>query len=219
MIEALGRLPMPDELRSLGRTDPRFFAPDAQFRYERLVEPPVIDEGFAAIESRDFVRQHRIDCSNRAVILEFDDVLCPRDGDRPALHPDEVSIPELHRAALQAFSRAGWFLLAFAWRPQIDNGSVTLAAVHACFQRARDQIGLDIDFACCPHPAGPPVCWCRKPLPGLLLQFAGRQRVALDHSILIGRSAADRTLARRLGLAFHDPDPFFSDSLAIEPGP
>ena len=26
--------------------------------------------------------------------------------------------------------------------------------------------------ALCPHPGGPPVCWCRPPLPGLILAFA-----------------------------------------------
>ena len=40
-----------------------------------------------------------------------------------------------------------------------------------------------VEGAICPHPGGPPVCWCRPPLPGLLLAFArthGVDPVPLD---------------------------------------
>jgi hypothetical protein len=57
LIEAHGRLPMPDELRQLGRSDHRYCGADAQFRYERQVEPRVVEEGFIAIEDREFVRK------------------------------------------------------------------------------------------------------------------------------------------------------------------
>jgi hypothetical protein len=32
-------------------------------------------------------------------------------------------------------------------------------------------IGI-VEPALCPHAGGPPVCWCRPPLPGLILSFA-----------------------------------------------
>jgi histidinol phosphatase-like enzyme len=62
----------------------------------------------------------------------------------------------------------------------------------------------------CPHDAGPPVCWCRKPIPGSLLEFTLRRGVALQRSIVVGGSAADRTMAERLGMTFRDVAQFFA---------
>jgi len=79
-------------------------------------------------------------------------------------------------------------------------------------ERARALLGLELDLACCPHAAGPPRCWCRKPLPGLVLEVALRRGIALDRSIVVGRSAADRTLAARLGATHADAAAFFGES-------
>ena len=208
MIDALGHLPTPEELRALGRSDHRFFGPDAQFRYERQAEPPTLDEGFTSIDVRAFIRRSRPDRGTRAVILDFDDVLC--DARTPILRPDHVKVPDHCRDGLARLHADGWFLLALAWRPQIDQGSAATDDVLACFDRARQLLDLDFDGAFCPHGAGPPVCWCRKPLPGLVLQFAARHRVALHRAILIGHSPADRTLARKLEIPLHHPATFFA---------
>jgi histidinol phosphatase-like enzyme len=52
--------------------------------------------------------------------------------------------------------------------------------------------------ALCPHPAGPPTCWCRPPLPGLPLAFARARDIDLPRSTLIGTGPAHRTLATTL---------------------
>ena len=49
--------------------------------------------------------------------------------------------------------------------------------------------------AVCPHPGGPPTCWCRPPLPGLPLAFARAHDVDPARSTLVGTSAAHRQLA------------------------
>jgi len=84
-----------------------------------------------------------------------------------------------------------------------------LPAVEACYERVRSLLGLEIGIDHCPHAAGPPVCWCRKPMPGLILQFALRHDIRLDASILVGRSPADQTLAMRLGMVFRESKGFF----------
>ena len=61
------------------------------------------------------------------------------------------------------------------------------------------------EHAVCTHPGGPPVCWCRPPLPGLLLDFARRNGIAPERSIVVGNSSTHRTLARTLGATFVDP--------------
>src|SRR5206468_7422092 len=88
------------------------------------------------------------------------------------------------RELFDLHAKSGYKLLAIAWRPQIREGKTTDAAVLACFERTKELLGMDVDFAYCPHPAGPPICWCRKPLPGLVLQFAFRHRLALTQCVI-----------------------------------
>ena len=59
-----------------------------------------------------------------------------------------------------------------------------------------------VEGAICPHPGGPPVCWCRPPLPGLLLAYARTHGVNLSRSTLIGASPAHKTLATTLGARY-----------------
>ena len=214
MIEAHGRLPMPEEMRELARDDTRYLGPDAQFRYERSLEPPVPDEGFTAVEERPFIRQRAPDLQATAVFLDFDDlVVRPEDGSRTS-DAGEVRLAEGRRDTLAQFRERGWRLFAHAWRPRgsgryADDSDARGAEIAALFARTRELFGFDIEFACCTHDAGPPICWCRKPLPGLLIEFAIRHNVAFERSILVGSAAADRTLANRLGVPFQDAGAFF----------
>jgi histidinol phosphatase-like enzyme len=47
-----------------------------------------------------------------------------------------------------------------------------------------------------------PMCWCRPPLPALLLTFAHRHQIDLRTSLLIGASTTDAAMARALGISF-----------------
>jgi aryl-alcohol dehydrogenase-like predicted oxidoreductase len=200
MIEVHGALPTPDQIREHSRSDPRYLLPDAQFRYERALEPPTLDEGFVSIETRSFVRTPAHGDA-RALILDFDDLV---GRGTPVLNPRDVAIDPARRAMLN-----GWLLFIHAWRPQIARNETTLADVDACFAGMRELLGADVDFACCPHDAGPPVCWCRKPIPGSVLEFALRRGVALQRSMVVGSSAADRTMAERIGARFEPSDRYF----------
>ena len=206
MLEVHGALPTPDEIRQRGRSDPRFLLPDAQFRYERTVEPPTLDEGFASIESRDFVRGAS-DAESRALILDFDDLV---GRGTPVLRAEDVAIDRARRDMLTRHRDAGWLLFVHAWRPQLARNDTTLEEVEACFARMRDLLDDSVEIACCPHDAGPPVCWCRKPIPGSALEFASRRGVALGRSMVVGASAADRTMAERIGAAFQSSEEFFT---------
>lgn len=209
MLAAHGTLPSPAEVRDMGKADTRFFGPDAQFRYERQLEPPTLHEGFESIEERAFERESGHEAGERAIVFEFDDVLCAGPDASPALAADDVRLLPGRQQRLKALGAEGWRLAALAWRPQIGSGDSVESDVRAAFDRARTLLDVEIEIAFCPHVAGPPVCWCRKPLPGLVLEFAHRHRVNLDRSTLVGRSPADRTLAERLGMSYVDRDSFF----------
>ncbi len=200
MIEAHGRLPTPEEIRERGKKDPRYLLPDAQFRYERTLERPSLDEGFDSIEERPFLRDDRIGGGAApSMILDFDDLL---DGEQPALRASDVLIDPARRELLRRHAEEGCLLFVHAWRPQIARGETNIDEVAACFAELGKQLGVSIDTACCPHDAGPPICWCRKPIPGSVIDFAIRRGVALNRSVVVGSSAADRTMAERIGARF-----------------
>jgi histidinol phosphatase-like enzyme len=82
----------------------------------------------------------------------------------------------------------------FDWRPggeasELDGLVAELAA----------EVSGPVEAALCPHPGGAPTCWCRPPLPGLAIAFARRRGVDPARSIVVGASAAHRTLAATLG--------------------
>src|SRR5262249_7193343 len=155
------------------------------------------DEGFASVERVRFQRTESASPNaRRALILDFDDIVSARDGSA-ALRADDVQVDPAKCAAIAARASAGWLVFAHAWRPQIMRGELTTAEVDECFARAKELLGIDVELAACSHDAGPPICWCRKPLPGRLLEFAIRRNVALSGSLVVARSAADRTMAGR----------------------
>ena len=55
--------------------------------------------------------------------------------------------------------------------------------------------------AVCPHPGGPPTCWCRPPLPGLVLERARALKLSLSRSRLVSTSPVLAALGRVLGLS------------------
>jgi aryl-alcohol dehydrogenase-like predicted oxidoreductase/histidinol phosphatase-like enzyme len=205
MLEVHGSLPTPEEIRERSKKDPRYLLPDAQFRYERTLEPPTFDEGFVSIETRAFAREPNAGHA-RGLILDFDDLV---GREPPVLRVDDVGVEQTRRELLARYQSDGWLFFVHAWRPQIARKETTLEGVDACFARMRDLLGMSDDFACCPHDAGPPICWCRKPIPGSVLEFAARRDVALTRSMVVGSSAADRTMAERIGAPFQSSPAFF----------
>lgn len=199
MIDAHGRLPSPEDVRAHAK-DPRFLLPDAQFRYERVLEEPSIDEGFERVDRVAFIARDnaRSPGNARAVILDVDNLI------------GETDEAQRLRATLREYARAGWLLFAHAWRPQIARGSMTTADVHREFEALRASLAVPIELAFCPHDAGPPICWCRKPIPGCVIEFARAKGVALGASVIVGSAAADRTMAERIGAVFENSNAFAS---------
>jgi aryl-alcohol dehydrogenase-like predicted oxidoreductase/predicted kinase/histidinol phosphatase-like enzyme len=185
MIEAHGSLPTPEEIKERARGDTRYLLPDAQFRYERVLEPPTVEEGFEVVEPRA-PRPRESGEGKRALVLDFDTL---------------TRTPTL-RDAVMRYRSEGWQVFVHAWRPQVARGETTAAFVEQGFAALLGSLGGGFDWAYCPHDAGPPVCWCRKPIPGQAIEFAIRRGVALERSIVVGSSDADRTLAERVGARF-----------------
>jgi aryl-alcohol dehydrogenase-like predicted oxidoreductase/predicted kinase len=176
LLDRFGSLPAPAELRALARREPGILTPTSQMRTLRELEPPSPQEGFAVVERLTFAREPISDRRRGAVFVAAGAMTRP--GWNAALARSDPGAPHL----------------VFDWNP-----AGTADALHAGVDRLSAAVSGVVEGALCPHPAGPPVCWCRPPLPGLPLTFVRAQQVDPWRSTLVGTGPAHRTLAATLG--------------------
>ena len=211
MLDKYGRLLGPDDLRAAAKADVSVFGPAVQFRYQRELEPPHPSEGFSRIEIVPFERRRDPSSTRRALIVWCDDVLMrSRSGHRVPSSVDDVDILAGRAQVVRRYAQDGWTLLAVAWRPEIADGKATTPEVDAVLSRMQDLLGVTMDVRYCPHGGGPPVCWCRKPLPGLGVELIRRHRLDPSRCVYVGNGAQDPGFARRLGFEYRDSDEFFA---------
>jgi histidinol phosphatase-like enzyme len=110
--------------------------------------------------------------------------------------------PQRRAPRLRDYRDEGYRLLGISWRPDIGDGTQSEDAIKDSFAHACRRLGLELDVECCPHPAGPPRCWCRKPLPGLGILFINRYRLDPAQCLYIGQGPHDAGFARRVGFTF-----------------
>jgi aryl-alcohol dehydrogenase-like predicted oxidoreductase len=187
-----GRLLGPEEMRQAVKRDVSAFAPTVQFRHQRELEPPTDAEGFSRIDVVPFARTPDAAFVNKAVIVWCDETLAERG------------------AVLRDYQDQGWLLLGLAWCPQIADGTMTAEQVADAFARMQAQLGVSMDVLYCPHAAGPPKCWCRKPLPGLGVVLIQRHRLDPARCTYVGSGPQDPGFARRLGFQYREAGEFFA---------
>jgi aryl-alcohol dehydrogenase-like predicted oxidoreductase/predicted kinase len=212
IIGRYGRLPPEVELKALRKVDISAFLPGVQFRYVRELEAPDVSEGFSRVDVIPFERRVDPSFTNRAVIVWCDDVLLrSRSGRRTPIGLDDVDVWTDRAAVLRRYQADGWRVLGLSWQPEIAEGVQTLDGARAVFGRMNELLGVDVDVELCPHPAGPPTCWCRKPLPGLGVLFIHRHRLDPRQCTYVGAGPQDPGFARRLGFSFCEAEEFFAD--------
>jgi predicted kinase len=190
-----GRLLGPDEMKQAVKHDISAFGPTVQFRHQRELEPPDPTEGFSRIDMMPFARTRDETMTTKALIVWCDHMPAER-GPTLRRHHDE-----------------GWLLLGLAWRPDVEANTTTREQVDADFARMQEQLGVPMEILYCPHAAGPPKCWCRKPLPGLGVVLIQRHRLDPARCIYVGSGPQDPGFARRLGFQYRDAGEFFDSVL------
>jgi histidinol phosphatase-like enzyme len=204
MVAKFGRLLGPEEMRQI--KDVSAFGPAVQFRYQRELEPPHPGEGFSHIDTIRFERTRDASFTNRALIVWCDGVL----GRRLTSSSSEMEVFADRGEVLRRYQEQGWLLLGLSWQPEIAEDVVTAEQAAAGFARMQERLGARIDVLYCPHGGGPPVCWCRKPLPGLGVVFIQRYRLDPSRCLYVGAGPQDPGFARRFGFQYRDASDFFS---------
>jgi hypothetical protein len=175
LLERFDALPSPEQIREAARREPWLMLPTSQMRALRELEPPSADEGFTTVERVPFAR-------------------ASDDRGQPGVFVGAAATtrPDILRALANAHPGAPHLL--FDWTPGGDGGPLRAAGA-----RIASVVSGPVEVAVCPHPGGPPACWCRPPLPGLPLAFARAHYLDPTRSTLIGSSPAHHTLATTLG--------------------
>jgi aryl-alcohol dehydrogenase-like predicted oxidoreductase len=211
IVSRYGRLPDEQELKAFRADDVAAFLPGVQFKYQRQLEPPDRSEGFWRVDVVPFERRLDPSYVNRAVIICCEDVLLrSRLGLRVPLAPDDVEAMTDRAVVLRRYREEGYRLLGICWQPEITDGNQSADGVAAVMRRMCDLLGVDIEVEYCPHAAGPPACWCRKPLPGLGVLFAQRHRLDPPQCLYVGSGPQDPGFARRLGFMYREASDFFA---------
>jgi aryl-alcohol dehydrogenase-like predicted oxidoreductase/predicted kinase len=179
LLERVGRLPHPEELRVLAKSEPGIHVPTTQMRTFRELEPPSTDEGFTSIEHVPFARMPIPGRRRPGVFVAAGALADPG---------WELAVEQGHPGAPH---------LLFDWRPK--GAPDDLAELAALLEA---KVSGPVERAVCPHGGGPPVCWCRPPLPGLPLAFARAHEIDPARSLVLGTAPAQRTLATTLGATY-----------------
>ena len=137
----------------------------------------------------------------RAVFFDRDGVLnhaVVRDG-RPLPPPDLDSLRLVGDAAgaLQLLRASGFFLVCVTNQPDIARGRQSRAIVDAINAAVQAALPLD-DMRMCPHDTADG-CACRKPKPGMLLDSAAANDLALSRSFMVGDRWSDIQAGHRAG--------------------
>ena len=196
LVSRYGRLPGDDELAALAKTgrrgvSARRCSSAISASSSRRMQPKG-SRASTSFRSSDGSIRH----VNRAVIVWCDGILLrSRSGARTPVDPDDVVVAEERapRSCGDIATRAGACSACRGSR----RSPTALARSPKCsavFARLNERLGFAIDVDYCPHGAGPPRCWCRKPLPGLGVLLIHRHRLDPAQCIYVGAGAAGSRL-------------------------
>ena len=152
--------------------------------------------------------------TSKALIV-WCDALLIRSRSAHALHRRQTTSTSSRTAQRRfaAITTSGWRLLGLAWRPEIEDKTMTSEQARASFARMRELLGVPLEILCCPHGG---VCRCAgagSQLPGLGVDLHPDDTSSIRHSAsMSGAGRPDPGFARRLGFQYRDAADFFATS-------
>ncbi len=206
MLQRYGRLLGPGEY---GKVEENDIPPYAIHYYFQAHEVPTIAEGFSTVERVAFRRGPT--GSRKAVLLDIDGTLRRTRSGAP--YPRDVEDIELlpgRREKLHARLAEGYLLLGVSNQSGIARGDTDEATVRAAFEATAAGLGVPLPVRYCPHDSGEIKCWCRKPMPGLGVQWIEAEDLDRDQCVMVGDLPSDEEFARGLGVRFEWAEAFFA---------
>lgn len=208
MIQKYGKILAPDEITKT--RDPNTYPPVVLFKFKNEFQPPEKTEGFDSIDEIKFVRKVGPEYKNAAYIFDYDGTL--RKTKSGAHFPCDVGDIEAlpgRKEKLKQLKAEGFLLLGVSNQSGVAKGDLKLETAKACFEYTNKLLGADIEYSFCPHKVPPIMCFCRKPMPGLGIQFIEKHKLDRAKTTYVGDIKSDKTFAERCGFQFALAEQFF----------
>lgn len=208
-IGLIGKFPTPEAIKAAKHTN--VFPPLVLFKYKKEFEKPTIEEGFSKVETVKFVRKENPEFTGKALILDYDGTLreCINGNDKYPVIESQIEIKPGRKAVLDAYKKKGYLLLGISNQSGIAKGELTYDKATELFNHTNRLLGVDIEFQFCSHQSAPISCYCRKPMPGLFVDFMMKHKLNRKECIFVGDMTTDKTFAGRAGIQYYDQANFF----------
>ena len=208
-ISILGEFPSPEVIKKAKHTN--IFPPTVLFKYKKEFQKPTLDEGFHDIKVVPFVREDDLTLTNKALLLDYDCTLreCIGGNGKYPTTEDQIEIKPGRKEILQSYKDKGYILLGVSNQSGIAKGELTDHRARELFDYTNKQLGIDIEYRFCPHQSAPISCYCRKPLPGLFVEFMLKHKLNRKECLMVGDLTSDKTFAFRAGIKYVDQAEFF----------
>lgn len=208
-IGLLGHFPTPEAIKKAKHTN--VFPPTVLFKYKKEFQKPTVEEGFSKVETVKFERKDNPEFTNKAVIVDYDGTLreCINGNDKYPVNKDQIEIKPGRTQVLEAWRKKGYLLLGASNQSGIAKGLVADDVVKGLFDYTNQQLGIDIEYRYCPHQSAPISCYCRKPMPGIGVEFILKHKLNRKETIFVGDMTTDKTFAQRCGFQYVDQAEFF----------
>ncbi len=208
-IGLLGKFPTPEAIKAAKHTN--VFPPLVLFKYKKEFQKPTEQEGFSKVETVKFVRKEDPSFTNKAIIVDYDGTLreCINGNGKYPVEKDQVEIKPNRKQVLDDYKKRGYLLLGVSNQSGIAKGLLSEDKAHELFKFTNEQIGVDIEYRFCPHQSAPISCYCRKPMPGIGVEFILKHKLNRKECIFVGDLTTDKTFAQRAGFQYVDQSEFF----------
>lgn len=210
MIKLRGKVLSPEEIKK--DSSPNIFPPHVLYSYRKKFEEPTMLEGFTSITKIPFVRKMEWNYSAPALFFDFDGTIRKtKSGELYPRTPDDIEILPGRREKLLKY-KDEYRLIGISNQSGVHKGTLTEEACRACFDKTIEMLDIKdakIDYAFCPHSSFPIECYCRKPSPGLMLQFIHKYKLNITQCLFVGDLKTDETCAKRIGMKYYDQSEFF----------
>ena len=210
MIDTYGKLLSPEEIKK--SKDIGVYSPAVIYRYRKAFVRPTFQEGFHEVVKILFTRKMDKNIyTNKAILLDYDGTIRKtKSGEKYPITPEDIEILPNRTKILKNYQEKDYLLLGVSNQSFISKGVFTLEQAQQCFENTHEMLGVDIDYLFCPHQAYPQVCYCRKPMPGMGVQFIEKYKLDPSQCIMVGDMKTDQTFAERCGFQFINAQKFFT---------